>query len=631
MQAEASMLTQAAVFLGATIAAVPVAKRLGLGSVLGYLIAGIIIGPFALALVGDDIESIMHFAEFGVVMMLFLIGIELQPSTLWKMRVPIIGLGGSQVLLCTLFIALASYAWLGNWSHSIVIGMVLALSSTAIVLQTLSEKSLDRTQGGKASFAVLLFQDIAVIPILTIIPFFAALDIQPQYTEHDNMNWIKPVLMLAGIVAVIVIGRIFIRPIFRYVATTNMREMFTALALFIVISVSILMDLVGLSAALGAFIAGVVLAESEYRHELEAELEPFKGLLLGLFFISVGASINFDILLKDWLPIISIVAALIAIKLAVLLSLAFMFKMPANESSVLAFSLAQGGEFAFVLFSFAQTEAVLPNELVSVLVVAVAISMAITPLLFIANERLIQPLLTQSASEQKRAYDEIESSESHAILIGYGRFGQIIGRLLNANGFKITVLEQDPNQVELVRKFGHKVFYGDGSRSDLLDAANIRQAKLVVVCSDNTEKNKKILSKVKTHYPHVKVFTRAKGRSEAQEFIQLGTNHVVRETYNSALSMGEKALVAMGLPAHQAFRAAKIFDIHDKRIMRETAGLWDQDLEQYILKSKRNTALVEKSIRADIMDSDELTDYGWNQAGSSVDSDNPETPATAEP
>lgn len=622
MATEANFLYQAAVFLGATVVAVPIAKRIGLGSVLGYLIAGIIIGPFALALVGDDVESIMHFAEFGVVMMLFIIGLELEPSTLWKMRIPIIGLGGSQVMLCALFIALGCYLWLDNWNYAIVIGLVLALSSTAIVLQTLQEKNLDRTQAGKASFAILLFQDIAVIPILTIIPLFATLNLEPQLIEQDSSEaWLKPTLMLISIIGLIFVGRVVIRPVFRFVATTNMRELFTALALFIVISVSILMDYVGLSAALGAFVAGVVLAESEYRHELEAEIEPFKGLLLGLFFITVGASINFEILISDWLTILCIVGALITIKLAVLFALGAIFRMPANENSIMAFSLAQGGEFAFVLFSFAYTEGVLPNDVISILTVAVAISMAITPLLFIFNERIIQPLLTQNVDSQHGEYDQLNDKQRKAILIGYGRFGQIVGRLLSANGYKITVLEQDPNQVELVRKFGHKVFYGDGSRNDLLTAANIDKAQLVLLCGDVGEKNIEILEKIKSQYPHIKVFARAKGRGEAQELINKKVDYVMRETYGSALEMGKQALVELGLPAHQAHRATKIFDKHDIQIMHELAELLDKDFETYILKSKRNAALLEKSIKADIMDSDQLKDYSWDQDASKIGND----------
>ncbi|MEC8443353.1 MAG: monovalent cation:proton antiporter-2 (CPA2) family protein, partial [Pseudomonadota bacterium] len=476
--AEGSMLGQAFVFLAAAVVAVPLASRLGLGSVLGYLCAGAVIGPFALGLIGQDIEEVMHFAEFGVVMMLFLVGLELDPSKLWRMRVPIVGMGGLQVVITSAVIAGIALVYLDNWQHALVVGMILSLSSTAIVLQTLNEKGLMKNDSGQSAFAVLLFQDIAVIPMLAVLPLLAVAEVGTYSDKHNLPGYQSALLVLGVVVGIVVIGRWLSRSVFRIIAETRLREMFTATALFLVVGIALLMEHIGLSPALGTFVAGVVLANSEYRHELEAEVEPFKGLLLALFFISVGASIDFALLMENPWPILAMVGGLVLVKLVILLILGKVFGLSSRSNAIFTFSLAQAGEFAFVLFSFASAQDVLPQYIINPLTLVVALSMALTPLLFVINEKLVLPRLGGQSAE--RPQDTIEQPEGKAILVGFGRFGQIVGRLLRMNGFEITVLEHDARQVDLVRSFGHKVFYGDAARMELLDSAGIGEANLLV-------------------------------------------------------------------------------------------------------------------------------------------------------
>ena len=471
--AEAGFLAQAFIFLAAAVIAVPIAARLGLGSVLGYLCAGAVIGPFALGLIGQDIDEVMHFAEFGVVMMLFLVGLELDPSKLWRMRMPIIGMGGLQVVLTSAAIAGIAAIYLDNWQHAVVVGMVLSLSSTAIVLQTLNEKGLMRNDSGQSAFAVLLFQDIAVIPMLAILPLLAVSEVGTFSDKHNLPGWQSALMVLGVVIGIVLVGRWLSRSAFRIIAQTRLREMFTATALFLVVGIALLMEHIGLSPALGTFVAGVVLANSEYRHELEAEVEPFKGLLLALFFISVGASIDFGLFMAEPLPVLAMVGGLVLVKLVILLILGKLFGLSSRSNAIFTFSLAQGGEFAFVLFSFASAQDVLPAYIIEPLTLVVALSMALTPLLFVINEKLVLPRL--GGQQQARPHDAIDHAEGKAILVGFGRFGQIVGRLLRMNGFEITVLEHDAQQVDLVRSFGHKVFYGDAARIDLLDPEKRRR------------------------------------------------------------------------------------------------------------------------------------------------------------
>jgi glutathione-regulated potassium-efflux system ancillary protein KefC/glutathione-regulated potassium-efflux system protein KefB len=454
------MLEIAVIYLAAAIVAVPIAKRLGLGSVLGYLIAGILIGPFAFELVGDQTD-VMHFAEFGVVMMLFLVGLELQPSRLWKLRHSIIGLGGLQVLITTVLFFFVCYLVLNlRWETSLAIGLMLALSSTAIVLQTLSEKGWIKQEAGQNAFSVLLFQDIAVIPILALLPLLAFTEITNVSSNHSNLIehypvFLQVVISLATIAGIVFAGKYISAPLFRYIADTRLRELFTLFALFLVIVIAVIMQKIGLSPALGTFLAGVVLAESEFRHELEVDIEPFKGLLLGLFFITVGASIDFPLLMEQFNNVILFVIGLIIIKAFVLYILALLFNMKSKQKLLFTLALAQGGEFAFVLLSLTSSLQILTVEQTKLTTLVVAISMLLAPLLLMVYEKVID-----RKSVNQQAFDEPEKIEpaKNVIIAGYGRFGQIIGRLLTAQGYHLSILDHSPSQIELLRRFGNKVF-----------------------------------------------------------------------------------------------------------------------------------------------------------------------------
>lgn len=594
-----SGLYQAFIYLLAAIVAVPVAKRLGLGSVIGYLLAGAVIGPYALRFVegGGDV---MHFAEFGVVMMLFVIGLELRPALLWQMRRPILGLGGLQVLGTAVVVGLVAL-WVGlPWKSALAVGLILAMSSTAIVLQSLGERGLMKTPGGEASFAVLLFQDIAVIPILALMPLLA-LGPGADATAHPGMignlpGWEQALLVVAAVMAIIFAGRFLLRPFFRFIAGTRLREMFTATALFIVVGIALLMQKLGLSPALGTFVAGVVLAESEYRVQLEADIEPFKGLLLGLFFISVGASIDFSLIAQRPGTIALIVAALLVLKFIVLLALGRVFKLKAGEGMLFAFALAQGGEFAFVLFSFATQNAVLPAEVANLLVASVALSMAAAPVLLMIEEKLVRPLF--QTCEPERPPDEIDEHDNPVILAGFGRFGHIVGRLLRANGFGTTVLDHDADQVEMLGHYGMKSFYGDASRLDLLEAAGAKRAKLFVLAIDDEVKALEIIATVQHEFPRLKILARATSRQHAYEILRLGVNHVYRETLGSAVDLSIDALRELGMDERRARRVAEIFREHDEASVREMAHLPDD--EEYVSIARKHIENLERALQSDL-------------------------------
>ncbi|ANM30712.1 potassium transporter [Acidobacteria bacterium Mor1] len=604
---EGGIFYQAFVFLTAAVITVPVAKRLGLGSVLGYLIAGIAIGPFALDFVGEKGQDIMHFAEFGVVMMLFLVGLELEPALLWRMRTPILGLGGLQVGLTAAAITLAGLALGQHWQASLAIGLTLALSSTAIVLQTLNEKGLLPTRAGQSSFSVLLFQDIAVIPILAVLPLLAT-----KVMHHDGHHgdghaattwvegmpaWAQTLAVLCAVAAVILAGRFLIVPAFRAIARTGLRELFTAGALLLVIGIALLMTRVGLSPALGTFLAGVVLANSEYRHELESDIEPFKGLLLGLFFIAVGASIDFDLVASRPAQIAGLVAGLIAIKLVILLALGKLFRLSLDQNLLFGLSMAQGGEFAFVLFSFASQNGVLGQELVGPLVAVVAVSMALAPMLMLLNEKLIQPRFGTKEAGPRDA-DEIHE-ENPVILAGFGRFGHSVGRLLLANGVGTTILDVDSDQVDLLRKLGLKVFYGDASRVDLLQAAGAGKARLLIVAVDAPEKGREIIHTARKHFPQLRILARARGRYEAYDLIEDGVEFVYRETLDSSLRLGVDALCHLGFRRHQALRAARKFRRHDEAAVQELVHM-RSDRKAYMIRARQIIGDVERIIREEV-------------------------------
>lgn len=583
--------------------AVPLARRLGLGSALGYLIAGVVIGPNVLGLVGKEGRDVMHLAEFGVVLMLFLIGLELNPAKLWRMRVPILGLGGSQVVLTALVTGMAAYLFGISWQGATAIGLILSLSSTAMVLQTLDEKGWMRTQAGKGGFSVLLFQDIAVIPILAVLPLLmpaGEVGLPPEAQSASGLNgWLEALMVLGVVVGIVVGGRFLTRPVFRWIASSHSSEVFVATALLLVIGTTLAMEFVNLSPALGTFLAGVVLADSEYRHELEANIEPFKGLLLGLFFISVGASIDFMLVADSPGLVFGLVLLLIGIKFPVLLLLGKLFRLKLADNLMFSFVLAQGGEFAFLLFGYATQNRVMDSELANLMIVVVALSMILTPLMIIAYERWVRPRFIDPAALPED--EHIESEDNPVIVLGFGRFGQIVSRLLRADGIKTTLLDFDAGQIELAARFGNKVFYGDPGRVDLLRAAGAAKARLLVVAFSDREKAVELVATVHKHFPHLKVLARAYDRAHAYQLMAADAHVVIRETFGSALFMGEEALKLLGRDEQRAYRTMRIFKQHDEAGLEKMYGLWGDD-KAYGLRIRQELADLEKVLQDDLDD-----------------------------
>jgi len=611
---------QALVFLAAAVISVPIAKRLGLSSVLGYLFAGFIIGPYGLGFVGAEGQDIMHFAEFGVIMMLFLIGMELEPSLLWRLRSPILGMGGVHVCTTSTIIFLIAAAFGLPWQSALAIGMILSLSSTAIVLQTLNEKGLMKTDGGQRSLSVLLFEDLAVIPMLALMPLLAIssvplADMSQGHNATGSLwveglaGWQHALVVLAIIAAIILAGKFIAGHVFRAIAKTNLREIFTAAALLLVIGIAIMMSKIGLSPALGTFIAGVVLANCEYRHEIESDIEPFKGLLLGLFFITIGASIDFNLIKSSPYIIAGIVFGLMLIKLFILFGVGRIFKMGFDQNVLFAFALAQGSEFAFVLLSFAVQNNVIAKEISSLLVAAVALSMSLTPLLMLLYEKIIQPKIGTKERQAKKA-DAIDE-RNPVIIVGFGSFGSIIGRLLRANGVGITVLEIDSDKVELLRKLGLKVFYGDASRYDLLHAAGADEAKILILTLNDNEKSLEIINTVKRRFPHLKIFARASDRTQAYELLGAGVKHVYLESLDTSLRVGVDALRALGFRAYQAYRASKIFSYHDEKSIIELSHL-RHDKKGYITQARQRIEDLEQLLLSELREEKEHVDVGWD-------------------
>ncbi|MFC5473052.1 glutathione-regulated potassium-efflux system protein KefC [Paraherbaspirillum soli] len=557
---EHNLLFNALIYLAAAVAAVPIAKRLGLGAVLGYLLAGMAIGPWGLRLI-DNVEDILHFSEFGVVLLLFLIGLELDPKRLWSLRRPIFGWGSAQVGAVTLALFGAAVAVGIDWKTALIAALGMSLSSTAIALATLGERKLTATPAGSASFAILLFQDIAAIPMIAIVPVLGV-----AAAHGSGEGWSGAAKVAAVIAALIVGGRYLVRPLLRLIAQTELREIFTAFALLLVIAIGLLMQTVGMSMALGSFLAGVLLADSEYRHALETDIEPFKGLLLGLFFIAVGMSVDFGLFLaQPWL-ILGLVAAFLAIKLSVLYLLSKLFKIARAQQFLFAVLLSQGGEFAFVVFGAAATAHVFTQETSSILVVVVALSMVTTPLLLVLYDKLLEPWFRRST---QRPPDEIDDNENPVIIAGFGRFGQIIGRLLHANQFGLTVLDHDPDQIDLLRKFGFKVFYGDATRIDLLRTAGIAKARLLVVAIDDVEGSVKLVAAVRHAFPQLQIIARARNVTHYFELMNLGVTVIERETFESALQLGRQALRHLGFDAYHARQAAMKFRTHNLQTLHE--------------------------------------------------------------
>lgn len=599
---EHQLILNAIVYLTATVIAVPIMKRLGLGSVLGYLAAGTAIGPWGLGFV-ENVEDIRHFAEFGVVLLLFIIGLELKPKILWKMRRSIIGMGGSQLLLSTILLLLIGLALGFSFNVSLVVAMGLSLSSTAIALQSLKEQNLFPTRAGNSAFSVLLFQDIAVIPILALLPALGVV-----VTESGD-GALLGILKGVGVIGAIVVGGHYLtRPIFRYIANTGMREIFTAFALLLVFGISLLVNAVGMSMALGAFLAGVLLAESEYRHELEVEIEPFKGLLMGLFFISVGMSIDFGLLLREPLIILALVVLLVVVKSLVLWLLARLGRIPPSQTSLFVFLLSQGGEFAFVIFSVASASGVLDQATVDYLVVIVALSMLTTPFLLLIYQHVITPRFINL--DKPPEPDTIDEEENPVIIAGFGRFGRTVGRLLHANGVPTTILDHDPEQIEAIRRFGYKVYYGDSSKYGTLAAAGADKAKLLIITIDDADVVLEIIEQAQKHFPHLTILTRARNNGHAYEILRRGVNLFRRELYDSALHLGEEALKQIGFGAYRSKNAAQVFHAYDQKLLQK---LFEAEApEDRRLLSLQAREQLEQVLNADAEEIAKQNRQGWD-------------------
>lgn len=596
------LLFDTLIFLLATVVFVPIAKKFGLGSVLGYLLAGVVIGPWGLSIIVNA-QVILNFAEFGVVLLLFLIGLELNPNRLWTMRRSILGMGGVQVIATSVVLTAIALAFGLYWKSAVVIALGLSLSSTAIVLQILIEKNLLSSPAGNNGFSILLFQDIAVIPMMALIPLLSSG--QAEISTQEPV--IAALKVVAAVIGIVLGGRYLIRPIFRLIAGSRIPEVFTAFSLLLVIGIALLMQAVDMSMALGTFLAGVLLAESEYRHQLESDIEPFKGLLLGLFFISVGMSIDFGLLLQRPGLILGLVLGLIVVKMIVLFILGRVYKNPPGQNYFFSFVLSQGGEFAFVLFSIASSYSILTAETTSIMVATVALSMMTTPLLMIINEKWIAPrFVTLSTEPAADVFDE----DNPVIIAGFGRVGQIVARLLHANKIPTTVIDHSPEHIERVRKFGFKIFYGDASRLDLLHAAGLEKAKLLIIAIDDRQATNLTASLVKQNFPHVTILARAWDMIHAYELLDLGVNIFERETFESALNLGEQALKEIGFNAYYAKRAALKFRRYDYQTLNEMYEI-HKDEEQFINRSLKAREELEKLFEADAIELEKKSESGW--------------------
>ena len=638
-------LLLAFIFLVAGVVTVPIAARLGLGSVLGYLIAGIVISP-VLAVLRVDLVSIQHFGEFGVVMMLFLVGLELEPKNLWEMRTRLVGLGGGQVALTSLAVMAAAMALGFAWTVALAAGLVLALSSTAIVLQTLGEKGLLKSDAGQSTFSVLLFQDIAVIPMLALIPLLADPALQGSQNIADHAEtftlvaglngWQVALVNIAAISVVVLGGSYLTRPVFRFVASAQLHELFTATALMMVIGIALLMTLVGLSPALGTFLAGVVLANSEYRHELESDIDPFKALLLGLFFMTVGAGINFALLWAELWQILALTLGLVMIKVIVLLVLGRVFRMAAADKWLFGLGLAQAGEFAFVLISFMVSSAVLPPDIADRLLLVVALSMLLTPGLFILYDTVIAP---RFADAMQREADVI-TDPSHIIIAGIGRVGGLVNRMLRAAGYHTTVIDFSSKQLEMLAKFGVKAYFGDATRPDMLISAGIADAKLLVIAIDDREQITELVRHTVATYPNLHVIARAVDRNHVYDLWAAGCRDIVRETYDSSIRMGRSAFQSLGATPEQAEAMRVVYNEADQKVMRAMAEHYDPNIpnfenEDYVARARELTAKLDQKLIvkfAEILGKPayETLLPGAERGGREEPSELPAEPATAE-
>lgn len=634
-----SFLFQASIYLGSAVLVVPLAVRLGLGSVLGYLAAGILVGPI-FGFAGAETADLQHFAEFGVVLMLFLIGLELEPKALWEMRHKLIGMGGAQVV-ATMLTAYGFLVFLGQPSQvALILSMIAALSSTAIVLQTLSEKNLMRTQGGRSAFSVLLTQDIAVIPMLAVIPLLTLTDIAGPTSDSFGIvneentvkvegaaeplisivqslpGWGATLLTLAIVAGIVLAGHYLSRPVFRFVHAAKLPEMSTFISLLMVLGIAFLMMLVGLSPALGTFVAGVVLANSEFRHQLEADLKPFKGLLLGLFFMTVGVGVNFTMLSRQPFTVLGLTLALMLGKAAILVAIAFIFKLKRHDRWLFSLCLAQGGEFGFLIVSFARSEKALPLAAGQMALLVISMSMLLTPLLFIGYEWLTKHFAGRT---DEIKHDEIDE-KGQVIIAGIGRFGQVINRLLRTSGVPTVVLDSDMTTIETMRKFGVKGFFGDPSRPELLEAAGLAEAQVLVVAVDDRDTCTKIVRYARSRRPDIHIVARAQDRVHVYELYQADANDILRETFDSSLRAGRYVLENMGFSEYEASKITSSYFRIDRAAMRDLARVWVpgtpvHENEAYVERAKQldrdlESALMEELHEVHSMAADDSTEEG---------------------
>ncbi|WP_034949411.1 glutathione-regulated potassium-efflux system protein KefB [Erwinia oleae] len=595
-----SLLTAGVVYLFAAVIAVPIAARIGIGAVLGYLLAGIAIGPWGLGFI-SDVEEILHFSEMGVVFLMFIIGLELKPSKLWELRRSIFGVGAAQVVFSAAL--LGGLLWLTNfsWQAATIGGIGLAMSSTAMALQLMRDKGMNRNESGQLGFSVLLFQDLAVIPALALVPLLAG-------SDSGHTDWMKVGMKVIAFAGMLIGGRYLLRPIFRFIAASGVREVFTAAALLLVLGSALFMDALGLSMALGTFIAGILLAESEYRHELEIAIDPFKGLLLGLFFISVGMALNLGVLYTHIIEIAVGVVALVAIKAGVLYLLSLIYGLRSSERLQFSSVLSQGGEFAFVLFSAASSVKLFQGDQMALLLVTVTLSMMTTPLLMQSVDRILERRFNEPEDHTEQPF--VVDDKPQVIVVGFGRFGQVVARLLMANKKRITVLERDISAVSLMRNYGYKVYYGDATELELLRAAGAETAQSIVVTCNAPEASMEIVHLCQRHFPHLNILVRAKGRVEAHELLQAGVSYFTRETFSSALELGRKALITLGMHPHQAFRAQQHFRRLDMRMLRELMP--NHADSQQISRVKEARRELEEIFQAEMQHEKRHVD-GWDE------------------
>ncbi|MGK3112605.1 glutathione-regulated potassium-efflux system protein KefB [Candidatus Pantoea formicae] len=564
-----TLLTAGVIYLVAAVLIVPIAARLGIGAVLGYLLAGIAIGPWGLGFI-SDVDEILHFSELGVVFLMFIIGLELNPAKLWALRRSIFGVGAAQVLVSAAILGVLLWLTDFSWQAAVIGGIGLAMSSTAMALQLMRDKGMNRSEAGQLGFSVLLFQDLAVIPALALVPLLAGGD-------SGHVDWLKVGMKVLAFAGMLVGGRYLLRPIFRFIAASGVREVFTAASLLLVLGSALFMDALGLSMALGTFIAGILLAESEYRHELEVAIEPFKGLLLGLFFISVGMALNLGVLYTHIVEIVLGVVILVAVKTLVLYVLGRIYGLRSSERLQFAGVLSQGGEFAFVLFSAASSAKLFSGDQLPLLLVTVTLSMMTTPLLMQGVDKILARRFNEPDDSSEKPF--VEDDQPQVIVVGFGRFGQVVGRLLMANNKRITMLERDISAVSLMRKYGYKVYYGDATELELLRAAGAENAQSIVITCNDPEDSMSIVHLCQQHFPQLEILARARGRVEAHELLQAGVTLFSRETFSSALELGRKTLISLGMHPHQAQRAQQHFRRLDMRMLRELVPSHDDSAQ----------------------------------------------------